>query len=472
MKPKLLPFQAQGVRKISYFDGRCLIADDMGLGKTFQALEWIRRHDEYPAIIVCPASLKVNWQRECWDKIGVRAAVIYGRKPKRNDREFKRLLRESKVIIINYEILTGWRKTLYTLGARCLVVDECHRVTGRKTISTRRVRVLAEKIPNMLALSGTPMSNRPAELWPILNMLKPELWPAFTPFAIEFCNPTMNQWGQWEYKGARNLKRLNKRLTRHVMIRRRKKDVLKELPALRRQVIPLELSAADRKEYNFALRDLGRWLKERVGEDKAAKAMRAEALVKANYLKQIILQAKMKQIIEWLEMFFEDTDRKYLLFCVHKAAAKAFRDHFKGTSVVINGDTPKKVRQLNIDAFKSNPKIRLFIGNIKAAGAGLNLTEASDVGFAEVGWNPADLLQAEARCHRIGQTRKVNAGYFIGVNTIEEDLYKLLEKKQGYLEKALDGKATPEDLDIFQLLKEVLNNAAGQTIKKDRSVHS
>jgi SWI/SNF-related matrix-associated actin-dependent regulator 1 of chromatin subfamily A len=404
------PFQLRGVRQLHRFGGRALLADEQGLGKTFQTYLYCSRHPEQkPVVVVCPASLKFVWEREARRHFGWRAEVLSGTKPP----GVSLALSTASLVVLNYDILWPWIPWLKNLKPKLVVLDECQYISGRHTKRTKGVEKLCEGVPHVLALSGTPLTNRPAELFPTLHLLRPDLFPSFYPYGHRYCGAKRNPFsGGMDYKGSSNLEELHKILLENLMVRRRKVDVLKELPSKTRCVVPLELP--DYGEYNRALEDFLGWLGER------------------------------------------KCDRKLVIFAVHKEVISKLRKHFGKGCVVVDGSTSLKNRRAAVDAFQGSRGCRVFIGNIKAAGKGLTLTAASDVAFAELDWTPGAHLQAEDRAHRIGSKEAVFIHYLVAKGTIEEHLVELLQSKQGTLSAVLDGGSRGEDLDIFDRLTERL----------------
>jgi SWI/SNF-related matrix-associated actin-dependent regulator 1 of chromatin subfamily A len=445
---KLYDYQKKGVLKIEKFKGRALLADEMGLGKTIQALFYHKRNKKGTTIVICPASLKYNWAREAAIHIGEHAEVIEGRKPPQSVG-----FNQSQFIIINYEVLHSWVKHLRKLKPTLVILDECHYIKNRAAKRTKAVKALCKGIKEIIAISGTPLTNRPAELFPILNLLKPSKFKAFMPYAMKYCNARKTPWG-WDFKGSKNLNELHKTLTKLMMVRRRKKDVLKDLPEKSRHVVTVPIS--NRKEYDEAEDDLIAWLaKYSVG--KARRAEAAERLVKMGYLKRLAAELKIESVVEWIRNFLEETDGKLVVFGIHKKIIERIESEFKN-SVSLTGNTKSKERQMVVDKFQNDPSTRLFIGNLQAAGVGLTLTSSSTVLFVELGWTPSEHTQGEDRIHRIGQRNAAACYYMIADNTIEEKLSEIIQNKQSILTATLDGGETKEDLTIFdELQKELIS---------------
>lgn len=449
-------YQRVGIRKIQRMHGNALLADEMGLGKSAQALWWVQKHlKQGLVLIVCPASLKWNWQNEIQKHLGMSSVVLEGKKPY-DISDFGTLPR---FIIINYDILSNWESQISELRPRLIICDEIHKLGNRRTIRTKCVSRICRKIRKKIFISGTPITNRPAEIWPTLNILRPQMFPSFFSFAMEYTNAVRTPWG-WQFKGAKNTDKLNI-LLQDVMIRRRKSDVLGQLPKKIRTVVPVSLKR--RKEYDFAVKDFIKWLRKK-SKRKARRAKKAIQLVKLGYLKRLASQLKLNYTIEWIQDFLENTNEKLIVFGVHQAVLEAIESRFKNISVLVDGGVTGHKRQLMFERFTHNPKVRLFIGNINAAGVGWNGTAASAVLFSEIAWTPGEHIQAEDRIHRIGQTKGAMIYYLVAKNTIEEDLLKLIQDKQKILDATIDGGEVDDTLDIFdQLIDKLTRNDHGST---------
>ena len=275
-KAKLRRYQKEGVCFIENRDGRVLLADEMGLGKTIQTLAWLQLHPELrPVIVVCPASLKLNWEREIKTQTEKQDIVILnGNNPTGRFPLFRKA-----IYIINYDIVKAWEKNLKKLKAKVLVLDECHAIKNRRTIRTKAIKRIAKEIDHIICLSGTPIINRPVEIYNSISLINPELFPSFFKYAKEYCGATHNGFG-WDFSGATHTDNLHKKLVGSVMLRRLKKDVLKELPEKTRTVIPMELDNPE--EYKIVAKDFIKWLKEQ-DPDKAERAERAETLTRIKY---------------------------------------------------------------------------------------------------------------------------------------------------------------------------------------------
>ena len=429
---KLYPYQQEGVKRIKEFGGRVLLADDMGLGKTIQALTYLQQTPKAkPAIVVCPASVKFVWEQEATLAGYKQIKVLNGQTP-------SKIPTDMDLVILNYDILQHWLPILKQFKAKTIIFDEAHFLKNIRSKRYAAAKQLSKRIPYILALSGTPITNRPAEFWPVLNMLRPKFYPAFWPFAETYCNLKKGYWG-WDWSGATNIDDLNKNLIEQVMIRRRKEDVLKDLPAKQRRVVPCELEHPS--EYKKAVTDFRQQLNSQGGQS-------AVGLVMVGSLLRLAAELKIKAMVRWIDEHLESTDGKLVVFAKHHKIIDALREKCQYKSVQLDGRMSQKEREASVMEFQHS-NIRLFIGNIQAAGVGITLTAASTVAFAELDWVPGNMMQAEDRCHRIGQKSTVWVNYLIAKNTIEESVCRVLRKKQDVVSRTVDGE-TQDKFDIFQ----------------------
>lgn len=443
-------YQDRCVDEIFAANGRTLVSLDMGLGKTIISLRYVlQAADALPALVVCPASVKFNWVYEALDKFGIHADVCESQRPP----ESGGLSMRSGITIINYDIATYWVDHIHSQRFRSLIIDECQYLQNPRAKRTKAIARIAADIPKILALSGTPITNRPSELYPILNILWPHLFPSFWSYAEQFCNPKRTPWG-WDYKGAANLDRLHAILKSCGMVRYRKDEVLKDLPDKVRRIIPCEIE--HREQYEEASTDFLGWLKKHKA-GRVRSASRAEQLARLGYLIRLAAKLKMRGPANWANRFLEETNEKLIIFAIHKKALQLLRRRIHAEHVYIDGSTSPKLRQLAVEQFQKDPKTRVIIGQMQAAGVGTTLTAASEIGLFEIPWRPADALQAEKRADRIGQKSTVFANYLIAGGTIEEDLCRILQKKQEIISSVLDGGPAPDDLNIYDELLRILD---------------
>jgi SWI/SNF-related matrix-associated actin-dependent regulator 1 of chromatin subfamily A len=445
-------FQKEDIHQIQKFGGRALLALDMGLGKTSESLFFIRWFlPQGPTVIVCPASLKWNWALEAKKHTNISTIILEGMKP---SRERINVPRDSAVIV-NYDIAGAWLERLQQLKPTLVILDECHMIKSRKAKRYRAVKELCRNVPYLLALSGTPILNRPYEIWTTLNLLRPDLFPSAFHFGTRFCQGHLGPFG-WDFSGASNLDELNQILSSNLMIRRRKVDVLQDLPPKTRTVVPVDID--DRPQYEEAERQYLKWLIKHKPE-RASRALSAERLTQIGYLRRLAGELKLKSVANWIEDFLSSTDQKLVLFGIHKNVLRPLTDRFKNISVLVDGEVTGKDRQIRFDSFNSDNSTRLFLGNIRAAGQGWSCRTSSTVAFAEMDWTPGAHLQAEDRTHGISRGIEgvgVQIIYLVARGTLEEHLVKIIQSKQKIIGQAVDGGGDAESLDVVELLENAL----------------
>jgi len=455
----LRPFQKAGV-KYATDKLRVIIGDEMGLGKTIEALATIQSLDAFPALVLCPASLKLNWLREARKWLPGKTFQILGKEtfgPSTAD-----------VVIINYDQLKKYRDYLVQREFKAVIADESHFLKSGKAQRTQYVEEIVNgciyerkgtrldrrnkeqfryPVGIRLFLSGTPLLNRPDELVSQLQILdRLREFGGWYGFMRDYCGAFSTRFGM-DTSGAKNLKQLNDRLRSSCYIRRTTAEVLTELPPKQRSIVPVELT--NRAEYDRAERDLIAWLMATAGAAKASAAERAEQLVRIEALKQLSARGKMAAITEWVEDFL-DTGEKLVIFGWHQEVVRELAATFHCDAMY--GPTSQDKRQIMVDRFQEDPACRLLVLNVQTGGVGITLTAAHHVLFAELGWNPATMDQASSRCHRIGQTDTVMEWWFIGQRTIDEDIQDLIEDKRDVVDAVTDGTEKTQDVRVLNEL--------------------
>jgi SWI/SNF-related matrix-associated actin-dependent regulator of chromatin subfamily A-like protein 1 len=465
---KLYKYQLEGVNFIEYHKGRALIADVMGLGKTVQALGWVQfRKDVKKVLIICPSSLKINWQEEFekWVSRPFKIQIIEGTTP---------YPITGDVVIINYDILNSWIVELKLTHFDVCIADELHYCKNHSSQRAKAFIEITKGIQNLIGLTGTPIENDPMEIFYLVNLINKNIFPNYVKFIERYCDAKLTEQrvhgGKvrkiWKRNGFTNQAELHRILKKHVMIRRTKEQVDLQLPP--KTYANIDLKIDNWQVYLQAENDFIKYIKESF-DAKAAKQLhdnlhpeeldldekldaisRAPALAKIQALKMLAAQGKMQQVIDWIKDFLE-TDEKLIVFTINKVIVKTLMDAFP-FAVKIDGSTSKEKRNEAVKSFQNDPKCRLFIGNMKAAGIGLTLTAASKVAIVQFPWNPGELVQAEDRAHRITQKEKVTIYKFVAKNTIEERIVQLLKNKQIEIDKIIDGKNIKVNTDLVKLL--------------------
>lgn len=439
----LMPYQKAGVVYASSV-GRCLIADQMGLGKTVEAIATLELRDAFPAVIVCPASLKENWRREINKWLPHRSVNIVSGKSD---------IVNCDVNVVNYDILYKFVEPIQHLGVNGVVLDESHYVktsSSKRTKAAKEIATSVSKSGIVLLLSGTPVTNRPSELvsqLEIMGMLG--RFGGKWAFLKRYAGAHHNGFG-WDTSGASNLGELNTKLRQNCYIRRTKDEVLKELPDKSRNIVHLEPGGKGYREYVSAEDDLVLFLREHGYKAKDS----SEHLARTQVLKRLAAWSKMDAVEEWIDSFLESCDRKLVVFAHNVDVV----DHLaeKYGNLRISGRDNLDERQAAVDAFQADPKARVIVLNLQAGGVGITLTAGSDVVFVQMGWTPAEHDQAEDRCHRIGQKNNVQAWYLLASGTIDEDIYDLVDAKRAVVDAVTEGDEIAQESLIKDLMKRLI----------------
>jgi SWI/SNF-related matrix-associated actin-dependent regulator of chromatin subfamily A-like protein 1 len=440
-------YQVEGINGIADFNGRALLADEMGLGKSYQSLGYAVLSKSFPLVVVCPASLKYNWQDECAMHFNLRSEVLEGRKAPRG----KRLLKPPPVTIVNPDILPAWLPYLKRLKLKLVIGDEVHYFKNRKAQRTQAFKKLCKGIKKVVGLGGTPIKNKTADFWEMLHLLNPKVFDSRRSFLYRYCDPKPGYIGM-EFKGATNTKELNKKLRKHVMIRRLKKNVLDELPPKSRIIVKLGIKR--RSEYEAAENDFIKWLRA-ISPGKAWRASRAMQYTRTSYLMRLAAELKLHNVFEWLDNFLETTNKKILVVAVHKTMIKALQERYKGQCVAVHGGVTGRKRHAAVKQFQNDKKIRMIISQVEVA-QGWNATAADTVAFVELHNVPVIMEQAIDRVHRMGQTKKVNAYFFVARDTIEERYVRKARETMERFNAVLDGGDVGEDYSAFDaVIKEL-----------------
>jgi SWI/SNF-related matrix-associated actin-dependent regulator 1 of chromatin subfamily A len=439
---ELKPFQRAGVRYLLQ-QRRAFLADEQGLGKTIEALATLEADGAYPAIVVCPASLKLNWLRELslWLPHRSARALSGGRAGAP--------IEPADVTVVNYDIVAARLSALSAIAPRALVLDESHYCKNAAAKRTQAVQQLSTAVPRdglVLALTGTPVMNRPPELISQLRILGR---------LADFGSGA--QFGK-RFRGADAHLRLHWHLRARCFARRLKADVLPQLPAKTRAVVPIELD--NEPEYRLAENDLIAWLQSQPYDlheldARVAAALRAERLVRLNALKLLAARGKLHAALAWIHDFCSSGER-LVVFAHHREIQRALLERFPHALHILGEDSPV-ARDAALQAFQApdRPENQLIVCSIEVAGHGITLTRSSNVAFLELDWTPAKHDQAEDRCHRFGQEDTVNANYLLAAGTVDETIATLLERKRAVIGAVTDGLEEDEEGVVDALVREL-----------------
>jgi len=320
-------------------------------------------------------------------------------------------------------------KNNHNYFANGVLVHNCQMVSSHKAIRTKAFKRLAKTVNHKIFLSGTPIKNRPSEFFTVLNLLDKKTFSNRWQYLNRYCAPKSNGFSV-VFNGLSNEKELYK-LIYPLMIRREKKDVLKELPPKQKIMVPMECDPVQLRSYEQANSEFREWVKE------AQKSLSIKEHIEG--LKQLAYMAKRNSVIKWIRDFLTSGE-KLVVGGWHTRVLDDIEKEFGNISVRMDGSTPANKRQEVVDRFQNDNKIQLFIGNLKVAGVGITLTAASATATIELLWGPGDHDQFEDRVHRIGQEAdSVLAYYLIAPGTVEEDIIEIIQEKAKMLGQVLDG---------------------------------
>lgn len=466
LKIEPFPYQKQGIA-YALQKKRCFFGDQPGLGKTLQAIGTSFIAKTWPVLVICPASLKINWQRE-WKKFTGKDAIILDDRNKNNWHRYYEM-GCCDVFITNYESLKKFFVEDFAGGVtrsiklkpvaslfKCVIIDESHRCKSSKTQQSKICYKLCQGKEYRFLLTGTPSINGPGDLIQQLKIMnRLDDFGGYKSFEANFMGGP---------RQASNLEMLNWRLWNTCFFRREKAKVLDQLPDKMRQVVNVDIT--NRKEYQDAEHDLIGYLAayENADDEKLRRAERGKVMVQMQKLRQIAARGKISAAVEFIQDII-DSGEKLIVFAFLKEVVQEIKKVFPN-AVTIVGDNTSQERQDAVDRFQNDPKCQLIICNYKSAGVGLTLTASSRVAFIEFPWTFADCEQAEDRAHRIGQKNSVNCYYFLGKNTIDEDIWNLIQTKKDI---ANDVTGTDDQVPEKTVDAMILKMSAKSGIKKSET---
>jgi len=401
-----------------------LLADSMGLGKSCQAIMAAEELGLSSILIICPASVKYNWPKEIKKWLpNADIHVLASRKPLPTT--------IPQYTVVNYDILHSRNIFLYLISRHydLLICDEAHYLKNNRAKRTKCVyypKGLKDRADRVWLLTGTPVLNRPVELFSHLKALTPNTlgeYSSYIQYCKRFCAARETRWGV-DVSGASNIPELAKLLD-GFMLRRLKKDVLEQLPEVTYQTILLD---PGKKLKILTVKERGAYAKEKNGVLGALSSIRRESGI-----------AKVPLVVQHLQDVLEDK-QKAVVFAYHRDVISTLVEGCRAYSpVVLTGATPTDKRQAAIESFKMDPKSRLFIGQIEAAGVGIDgLQDVCDtVIFAEMSWVPGQIHQAIGRCHRIGQKNPVLVQFLVVPDSIDEEISETIARKEKIIDQLI-----------------------------------
>ena len=421
-----------------------ILADDMGLGKTTSTIIAALETGAKKVLIICPASLKINWQREIENYSNKPTSIIEGKKWEDGD-----------FIIINYDIIKNFHdekkksdsvllKTKFDL----VIIDEAHYIQNKQAQRTKLINDFVSNVDRLWLLTGTPITSRPINYFNLLNLIECPVAKNWMAYVKRYCNGFQFQAGRrkiWNVSGASNLEELRDR-TAPLVLRRLKENVL-DLPD--KIITPVYLRLKS-KEYEALMGEYYDWY-DKNGESDSLTLQ----FTKLTKVRQVIAEEKVASTIEICENIVEQ-GKKVIVFTNFTKTLEMILEHFGKKAVRLDGQMSQKERQMSVDRFQNEEDVMVFVGNIKAAGVGITLTAGEAVVMNDLSFLPSDHSQAEDRSYRYGQKNNVLVYYPIFDNTVEGIIYDILKKKKDIFETVMGDKV--DNGDYVQEILELINN--------------
>ncbi len=428
---------------------RFILADDMGLGKTTSTIIAALETGAKKILIVCPASLKINWQREIANYSDRPVFIAEG----------KKFSTEDDFVIVNYDILKNFHDTdqkrkeesiLLKSNFDLVILDEAHMISNVQAQRTKIINHFAKKVNRVWLLTGTPMTSRPMNYYNLLNLIESPVAQNWKAYAIRYCQGYQFSAGKrkvWNVSGASNLEELRDRTSKQIL-RRLKEEVL-DLPD--KIITPVYLKLKS-KEYENLMGEYYDWY-DKNPDESTSLTVQFSKLMK---VRKVIANEKVKQTIEFAENILEQ-GKKVIIFTNFTDTLQTIYQHFGKQAVYLDGSCSNSVRQQAVDQFQNNEKITVFVGNLKAAGVGLTLTAAEVVIMNDLSFVPAEHSQAEDRAYRYGQKSNVLVYYPIFENTIEGAIYDILNKKKQIIRTVMGDQIQENVGDVAEEILKMIN---------------
>ena len=429
-----LSHQKEAIQKLVE-NKKFILADDMGLGKTTSTIIAALEAGSKKVLIICPATLKINWKREIENYSDKSVYIAEG----------KKFSTDSDFVIINYDIIKNFHDPKKKDDSQVLlanfdlvIIDEAHYIKNAQAQRTKLINDIVKNVDRLWLLTGTPMTSRPIDYFNLLSLVDSPVAKNWMAYVIRYCEGYQFKAGPrkvWNVMGASNLEELRDR-TVGLTLRRLKENVL-DLPD--KIITPVYLRLKS-NQYEAVMGEYYDWYDKNPDESKSLTVQ----FSKLTKVRQIIADEKIAQTIEIAENIIEQ-DKKVIIFCNFTDSLNKITEHFGKTAVKLDGSMSKVERQFSVDQFQENPKVKVFVGNIKAAGVGITLTAAEAVVMNDLSFLPSDHAQAEDRAYRYGQKNNVLVYYPIFDNTIEGIIYDILNNKKLVISTVMGDNQNPAD---------------------------
>lgn len=447
----LYPYQFEGVVFASKKDYNLLIADSMGVGKSLSAIGCMAMRKPRKTIIVVPAPIKFQWERNIKTLLKKKHSVYVceGQTIETKDCLY---VKHSQVVIINYNILDYWVDLLCRFSWDMLILDEAHRIKHPKTAVSMATAMLRDKCKSCICLSGTPLTDRNADIWNVVRMVNKQLFPSHFAFQQRYCGNQLSPGSSTSQ--SINMLELHKKLTESgTMIRRTKKDVYKELPKVNIDIVPLGVTSDTLVQLANETQASSEWMQKQHGRDRGVAAFRVQQSLE-KYLQEAI-RLKLPMIVDWIKDFLQESDEKLIVGVVHREkCGDILYNKFKDIAVHIDGSADAKKKDKLLSEFMGDETKRLLIGNIQSVGTGIDGLQrvCCNMAIVELPFSIADVWQLIARLDRNGQIAPVTVTFLVVKDSIDNMLVNMLDKKAGILSEVLDGVAPDKEHTLAYML--------------------
>lgn len=423
-----------------------ILADDMGLGKTTSTIIAALEAGAKKILIICPASLKINWEREFWLYSNKKTFVCDG----------KNFSEDAEILIMNYDIIKNFHdpkdKTnskIFNSNIDLVIIDEAHYIQNVQAQRTKLINDLVKNVERLWLLTGTPMTSRPINYFNLLSLVDSPVAKNWMAYVVRYCSGYQFKVGPrkvWNVMGASHLEELRDR-TSATVLRRLKEDVL-DLPD--KIITPVYLRLKS-KVYEELMGDYFNWYEKNPDESKNLSLQ----FTKLTQVRQVLAEEKTSHTIELAENIIEQ-GKKVIIFCNFTKSLETICEHFGKAAVRLDGSMSKIQRQDSVDRFQEDEKVKVFVGNIKAAGVGITLTAAEAVIMNDLSFLPSDHSQSEDRAYRYGQKNNVLVYYPIFENTIEGIIYDILNAKKKIIGTVM-GDIQQDETNVVEEILKLIN---------------
>ena len=407
-------------------------------------------------LIIVPANIKYQWERNLKKDIKKCPYIFVGES---TTYELSDLVMadKAKIVILNYDIVSAWEEFLLAFDWDMLILDESQKIKKDSSNRTKTLKKLREKnkVKSCICLSGTPLTDRNADIFNSVWMVNPTLFPSRFAFDMRYCVNISTAYGE-KSMSVNTLELNRKLLASGVMIRRTKKDVYKEIPKVTINIIPLSVSTSNLIQLEKDAKHNQQLFKSAYGRERATSAIRLQASLE-HYLQEAV-KLKLPLSIKWIEDFLENTEEKLLVGCVHREkCGNILYNYFEDCAVLVDGGITAKAKDKALLAFMTDPKKRLLIGNIQSISAGIDGLQnvCSHLALIELPWSPADVQQLFARLDRNGQTQPVTVHIQVVEGSLDAMLAKNLDKKSTILSEVLDGRTLKKEELLATMIEKV-----------------